>query len=92
MGIPTTRPVTDIKRNATNIIGRLRRTRRPVLVTERGHSAAVLMDVESYHFLMRRIEVLEAIARGERAFAERRVVSDRQARKRLARWLVDSED
>lgn len=82
------KPVTEVKRKATQIIARLRKDRVPVLITERGRSAAVLVDVESWDDLQRRLAVLEGIARGERAFAEGRVVSHAQARKRLARWLV----
>ena len=87
MPTPRIRPVTDVKRRATEIIARLRKDRVPVLITERGRSAAVLLDVESYDALLRRLEILEGIARGERAFAEGRVVSHRDAKKRMRRWL-----
>jgi len=84
----TLKPVTEVKRNATRIIARLQKDHQPVLITERGRSAAVLVDVETWDGLSRRLEVLEAIARGERAFADGRVVSHTQARKRLGRWLA----
>lgn len=80
-------PVTDVKRRATEIIAQLREDRAPVLITERGRSAAVLLDVDTYQAMLRRIEVLEGIARGERAFAEGRVVRHDEAKKRLGRWL-----
>lgn len=82
----TLRPVTEVKRHATEIIAQLREDRVPVLVTERGRTAAVLLDVETYQALLRRIEVLEGIARGERAFAEGRTVKHADAKKRLDRW------
>ena len=84
------RPVTDVKRRATQIIARLRKERIPVLITEHGRSAAVLLDVESYDELLRRLEILEGLARGERAFAEGRVVSHAQARRRMRKWLASS--
>jgi prevent-host-death family protein len=80
-------PVTEVKRRATEILGRLREDRVPVLVIERGRSAAVLLDIETYEELLGRIEILQGIARGERAYAEGRVVSHAQAKKRLGRWL-----
>jgi len=40
--------------------------------------------------MVRRLEVLEGIARGERALVEGRVVSHAQARRRLKRWLAPS--
>jgi prevent-host-death family protein len=83
------KPVTDVKRHATEIIAGLRRRPGAVLVTERGRSAAVLVDVGTYDALLRRLEVLEAIARGERAAEGGRVTSHENAKRRLARWLAD---
>lgn len=60
----------------------------PVLITDSGRPPSVLVDVETWNGVQRRIEVLEAIARGERAFAEGRMVAHAAARKRLRRWLV----
>jgi len=87
MATPRIQPVTDVKRRATEIIARLRKDQIPVLITEHGRSAAVLLDVESYDALLRRLEILEGIARGERAFTEGRVVSHKNAKKRMRRWL-----
>ena len=84
------KPVTEVKRRATEIIEELREDRVPVLITERGRSAAMLVDVESWDEMVRRLEVLEGIARGERALVEGRVVSHAQARRRLKRWLAPS--
>ena len=87
MATPRIQPVTDVKRRATEIIARLKKEKIPVLITEHGRSAAVLLDVESYDALLRRLEILEGIARGERAFAEGRVVAHKDAKKRMRRWL-----
>jgi prevent-host-death family protein len=84
---PRVKPVTEIKREATRIIAELRASGRPVLITEHGRSAAVLLDIDSYGALLRRLEILEGIARGERAFSEGRVVTQGEAKKRLSRWL-----
>jgi len=81
------KPVTEIKRHATEILARLRADREPIVITEHGRPEAVLLDVESYEELQRRLGLLEGIARGERAFGEGRAVSHQQAKKRLARWL-----
>jgi prevent-host-death family protein len=84
---PTSKPVTEIKRRATEILSELEADT-PVLITEHGRSKAVLLDVDSYDRLVRRMEILEGIARGERAISEGRVVSDAAARKRLRKWLT----
>jgi prevent-host-death family protein len=87
MNAPAIKPVTEIKRRATEIIAQLKADRVPVLITEHGRSAAVLLDVESYQGMLQRLEILEGIARGERAFSDGRIVSHDAAKKRLGRWL-----
>ena len=42
------RPLTDLKTRAGAVVDRLRRSRRPVLLTRRGRGVAVLMDLEEY--------------------------------------------
>ncbi|MCC6995095.1 MAG: type II toxin-antitoxin system Phd/YefM family antitoxin [Deltaproteobacteria bacterium] len=88
MATPRLKPVTEVKRRATQIITRLKADRVPVLITEHGRSAAVLLDVDSYDDMVRRLEVLDGLARGERALAEGRVVSHAKATRRLSRWLT----
>lgn len=87
MNAPAIKPVTEIKRHATEIIAQLQADHVPVLITEHGRSAAVLLDIESYQGLLRRLEILEGIARGERALSEGRVASHDEAKARLDRWL-----
>lgn len=84
----STKPVTEIKRHATEVLAQIRANGAPIVITEHGRSAAVLLDVESYETLLRRLAILEGIARGERAYAEGRTVSRTAAKKRLARWRV----
>jgi prevent-host-death family protein len=79
--------VTTLKRKATEIIADLESSQHPVLITQHGKPAAYLMAVDAFEKLNRRIGVLEGIARGERAVEEGRVVTQTEARKRMARWL-----
>ena len=81
------KPVTDIKRHAVEIIDQLREDRVPVLITERGREAAVMLDVATYKGMLKRLEMLEAIAEGERAFQEGRVSAHGEVKARMAkRW------
>ena len=79
--------VTSLKRRATKIISALGKSRDPVLITQHGRPAAYLISVESYEDLNNRLAVLEMIGRGERAIQEGRVLTDKQAKRRMARWL-----
>lgn len=79
--------VTTLKRQATEILSKLQRDREPVLITQHGVPSAYLVDVETYETLLRRMNLLEGIARGEKAIEEGRTVSHAQAKQRMARWL-----
>ena len=79
--------VTTLKRKATEIIAGLESDQSPVLITQHGKPAAYLMAVEAFDRLNSRVEILEGIARGERAIEEGRVVSHVEAKKRMSRWL-----
>ena len=86
--LPTLKPVTDIKRHAVEIINQLRVDRIPVLITERGREAAVMLDVGTYTGMLKRLEVLEAIAEGERDVQEGRVSAHEDVVARMAkRWV-----
>jgi len=80
--------VTTLKRQATRLLSDLRDSGEPVLITEHGKPAAYLVDVDSYEFLQQRMQILEGIARGERAVLEKRTFSQAEARKKMKKWLA----
>ena len=79
--------VTTLKRKATEIISEITRKHEPVLITQHGLPAAYLVDVESYEGMEKRLELLEGIAKGEKAIQDGRVVSHSDAKQRMSRWL-----
>ncbi len=79
--------VTTLKRQATELLGDVERSREPILITQHGLPSAYLVDVESYELMQRRMKLLEGIARGEKAIEEGRTVLHAQAKQRLSRWL-----
>ena len=62
--------VSELKTRGAEIIGQVRRTRRPVLLTRRGRGVAVLLDVDEYERLVERQSFVEAIESGARSAAE----------------------
>jgi prevent-host-death family protein len=85
--LPALKPVTEIKRHATEIIDQLRSDRVPVLITEHGKEAAVMLDMDTYKGMLHRLELLEVIAKGELAFAEGRITSHSDVKARMSkRW------
>ena len=80
--------VTTLKRKATDVISQLTADQEPVLITQHGLPAAYLIDVKMYEGMQRRLTLLEGIARGEKAILEERVLSHKEAKLRMARWLA----
>ncbi|MBE0494297.1 MAG: type II toxin-antitoxin system Phd/YefM family antitoxin [Thiomicrospira sp.] len=79
--------VTTLKRQATKILADLSLSHEPILITEQGRPAAYLVNVEDYEFQQRRLQLLEGIARGERAIQEGRVYSQAEAEAKMQKWL-----
>src|SRR5215208_6771053 len=79
--------VTTLKRQATELLNQLEKDREPTLITQHGVPSAYLVDVETFETLQRRMTLLEGIARGEKAIEEGRAVTNKQAKRRMTRWL-----
>jgi prevent-host-death family protein len=79
--------VTNLKRQATKILADLHESKEPVLITEHGRPSAYLVDVGDFEFMQRRMQILEAVAKGERAVLEGRTFSRDEAREKLNKWL-----
>lgn len=54
-------PLTDFLRNSKKHLQRLRKARRPELLTVNGKAAVVVQDAASYQQLMERLERVEAL-------------------------------
>ena len=79
-------PVTEVKRRATDVIASLKKTRKAVMVTEHGHEAAVMVDVDTWNSLQKRLEVLDLVAKGVRGLRAGQITSQEDAKARLARF------
>ena len=81
-------PVTEVKRRATEIIAELQASKEPVLITQHGRAAAVLMDIESYETMQRRLQILQGLMRGRQNVAEGRVLTHDQVAESLTKYRV----
>ncbi len=78
--------VTTLKRKATELIAEVERDKEPILITHRGLPAAYLVDTETFELQQRRIEILEAIARGERDISNGKTLGHEEVKKRFSKW------
>lgn len=54
-------PLSKLKSNGTALIEHVRKTRRPLVITRHGKSAAVMLDIREYELLMEKLELLSDI-------------------------------
>lgn len=67
-------PISAFRANAAALIKQVQETGRPVVITQHGHSAAVLLDVQTYQDLTEELETLQEIAEGRADHAAGKVV------------------
>jgi len=73
------KPVTEFRANAATLIEQIRATGRPLVLTQRGYSAAVVVDVREYERLLDELELLRDIQIAERQLADGQGVPHEQA-------------
>lgn len=84
--LPRLVPITDLKRQGGKVLEALRADRSPMVITEHGRAAAVLMDIASYEAMTRRYEILKGIEAGEQDIAAGRTLSWEEAKVELGKW------
>ena len=80
------RPLSEFRADAAGLLARVRRTKRALVLTQRGHTAAVVLDVSEYQRLLDELELLRDVQTGLRQVEAGEGVSHTEAKKRaLAR-------
>lgn len=77
------KPVSEFRAKAADLIKRVQSTRRPLVLTQRGRSAAVVVAVDEYEQLLEDVETLRDIRAAEEQIDDGRGVSNREAKARL---------
>ena len=68
--MPHIMPVTDLRQDAAAALKRVRSSRQPLLITQRGRAAAVILSVDAYEQAEHERQLLRLLARGEREMAK----------------------
>ena len=76
------RPLSEFRANAASFFDRLRKTKRPVVLTQRGRSTAVLLDVFEYEQLLDELETLRDIHLAEKQIFRGRGISHSKVKAR----------
>lgn len=67
--VPDIVPITDLRQDAAGTLERVKSSNQPVVITQRGRAAAVLLSIEAYERNENEREILRHLARGEKEIA-----------------------
>ena len=62
-------PITDLRQGAAAALKRIRQSHQPVVITQRGRAAAVLVSIEVFQRAEQERQILGLLAKGEREIA-----------------------
>lgn len=83
-----TKPLSEFQANATALVDKVRETKRPLVLTQEGHGAAVVVDVTKYERLLEEVEILRDVKIAERQLAEGQGIPHEEAKSRLLSWFT----
>jgi len=67
--LPAIVPISDLRQDAASVIRRVVASDEPVVITQRGRAAAVLVSAEAYQRTQYENAILRALARGDAELA-----------------------
>ena len=77
------KPLSEFRAHASALLQRIRDQKRPLVLTQRGHSAAVVVDVSEYERMIDELELLRDVRIAEEQLERGEGVSHADARSRL---------
>ena len=64
------KPLSEFRANAAQMVEQVRTSKRPLILTQNGRSAAVLIDVGEYENLLDKLELLQELQTAEQQIKE----------------------
>jgi len=81
------KPISELKRDTSGIVGYVSKTKKPVLITQNGVSVAMVVNVEEYQNEKRKLHLLQALAKGEKDVREGKIIPLKTVLEDLQKWL-----
>jgi len=81
------KPVSEFRANTASVLQRVQETGGPVVLTQRGRTAAILLSAGAYDELLDELELLRDVRRAERELAEGLAIDHSDARHRAIEAL-----
>jgi len=76
------KPISEFRANAASLVQQVQRTKRPLVITQQGRSAAVLLDVAEYEKLLAKLELLQDIHTAETQVDSGQAIAHAAARRK----------
>jgi prevent-host-death family protein len=81
------RPISEFRANVAELIEQVRTTGRPLVLTQRGRSAAVVLDVADYQQIIDDVDLFRDVRTAVEQIEAGKGVSNRDAKAELRRWF-----
>jgi prevent-host-death family protein len=77
--------LSDFRSNVSRFIDQVHNTKRPIVITQHGKSAAVLLSVAAYERMVDTLEMIQDIETASNQIVEGKGISTKEAQARLRR-------
>ena len=78
-------PLSEFRSKVAFYFDKVKKTKRPLVITQNGKSAAILIDVSEYEAMVDKIEVLEDIKLAEEQIVQGRGISHQEVKKKFVK-------
>lgn len=80
-------PLSEFRKKSADFIKRLKNEKHPIVLTQHGKSAAVLMDVAEYERFTKKLELLEDLLEAKQQVEQGETYTMEEARQRIENHL-----
>lgn len=80
-------PISEFRANAPSLIDKVHNTKRPLVITQHGKSAAILLDVQEYEAILEKLDVLTDIGEAEADIKKKRIYSSDRALEKIKKKI-----
>jgi len=80
-------PLSEFRANAAGFLQQVRESRSPLILTQHGRAAAVLLHIDEYERLLDEIELLREVRLAEQQLSDNQGVEHAEAKSRLVRSI-----
>lgn len=80
-------PLSEFRKKSADFVKRLKKDKQPILLTQHGKSAAVLMDVSEYERVTRKMEMLEDLLEAKQQVEKGETYTLDEAKERIEKHL-----